>query len=89
MEERINGLSPETDPHPLASGISNTLFDACESADIQPIKTKTYSTGNKPWFDKDCQRLKNSIKKNCKKLRSTRSSPDVQQQITLDIYNII
>ena len=43
MEERINGLSHETDPHTLASGISNTLFDAWESADIQPIKTKTYS----------------------------------------------
>ena len=84
MEERINGLCHETDPHSLASGISQTLFDACESADIQPIKTKSYSNGNKPWFDKDCQRLKNLIKKNCKKLRSARSSPDIQQQITSD-----
>ena len=68
----------------MASGISNTLFDACESADIKPVRNKSHFAKNKPWFDKDCQKLKNSIKKNCKKLRLAKSYTGLQQQVTSD-----
>ena len=60
METRLSSLAnQEINPQGLASEITNILLDACELADIKPVRIKTQKNGsNKPWFDKDCQKLK-------------------------------
>ena len=68
-------------PQELASRITNTLFEACSLAELRPKKTKIF-TADKPWFDKECHTLKNSIKKMCKKLRANKSDCSLQQQIS-------
>ena len=69
------------DPQELATGITNTLLEACSLAELRPKKTKI-NTADKPWFDKECQTLKNSIKKMCKKLRANKSDRSLQQKIS-------
>ena len=69
------------DPQSLATGITSTLLEACNTAQIKPRKMNTKSSADHPWFDKDCQTLKNSIKKNCKKLRLNKSDCSLQRVI--------
>ena len=65
METRLSSLSNQTiGPQELVSEITSILLDACDLAEIKPVRNKNSSSNNnKPWFDKDCQKLKNSIKK--------------------------
>ena len=87
METRLSSLRDRViGPQELASEIRNILLDACELAEINPVRTKKSSdTNDKPWFDKECEKLKNSIKKLCKKLRNTKGdTKDLQQNITAE-----
>ena len=73
-------------PQELVSEITCILLDACNLAEIKPVRNKnSNNSNNKPWFDKDCQKLKNSIKRNCRKLRHTQQdSTIVQAKITTE-----
>ena len=84
MEARLSSLVNKViGPQRLASEITSILLDACELAEIKPVKIKNPISGSsKPWFDKDCQKLKNSIKKNCKKLRNNKSDITIQEKIS-------
>ena len=55
----------------LASVISNTLISVTEMCNIKSKTIKERLGSNKPWFDKECLKLKNSIKRKCKQLKNT------------------
>ena len=69
-----------TNPQALATGISDTLLDACTQSEMRPKKT-FIPTADKPWFDRECQSLKNAIKKKCKILRINKSDSNLQRQV--------
>jgi len=53
-------VEQDTGPQELTTEISKILLDACELAEIKPVKIKDEPCYNsKPWFDKDkdCQKL--------------------------------
>ena len=86
METRLSSLRNQNiGPQGLASEITSILLDACELAEIQPVRIKNQShCSDKPWFDKECHKLKNSIKKLCKKLRNSKSDATIQPKITAE-----
>ena len=69
-----------TNPQALATGISDTLLDACTQSEMRPKKT-FIPIADKPWFDRECQSLKNAIKKKCKILRINKSDSNLQRQV--------
>ena len=69
-----------TNSQALATGISDTLLDACTQSEMRPKKT-FIPTADKPWFDRECQSLKNAIKKKCKILRINKSDSNLQRQV--------
>lgn len=71
-------LSPQDQANLIET---STLLEACNTAQIKPRKTNIKSSADHPWFDKDCQTLKNSIKKNCKKLRLNKNDYSLQRVI--------
>ena len=83
IAEKLSSMNSAADPQALASEITNTLLEVCSLADLRPKRTNI-STTDKPWFDRECQTLKNTIKKKCKKLRFNRSDTTLQQQISTD-----
>ena len=82
MVDKLSNMTA-VDPQALASDITSTLVEACSLAELR-VKKVNFSNSDKPWFDKDCQTLKNSIKKNCKKLRKNKSDISLQQQISAE-----
>ena len=90
-DKLIDMSNTTNEPQALASGITNTLLEACSLAELRPKKIK-FNTTDKPWFDKECQTLKNGIKKKCKKLRANKSDFSLQQQISAknkDLKNLV
>ena len=81
IAEKLSGMNNCTDPQALATGITDTLLEACTLSEMRPKKT-FISTSDKPWFDRECQTLKNSIKKKCKILRMNKSNSNLQREIT-------
>ena len=61
--------SDSTDPQNFANEISNTLMEACSKAEIKVKKKPHKLGGNAPWFDKECEKLKKSIKRKCRDFR--------------------
>ena len=64
----LNSLS-DCDPQEMVTEISNMLLEACAKAQIKPKKA-TRLGNDDPWFDKECRKLKNSIKRKCKTLKN-------------------
>ena len=64
--DRITSLSMNTSktPSKLADQIKDLILDMANSCNIK--KSRISKTSNKPWFDKECQELKNNIRKNGK-----------------------
>ena len=81
IAEKLSGMNNCTNPQELATGITDTLLEACTLSEMRPKKTFA-STSDKPWFDRECQALKNSIKKKCKVLRKNKSDSNLQRQIS-------
>ena len=81
IAEKLSEMNNCTDPQALATGITDTLLEACTLSDMRPKKTFIPKT-DKPWFDKECLTLKNSIKKKCKTLRMNKSDSNLQRQIS-------
>ena len=68
FQEFLSHSTDNMNPQKLVSNITNTLMNACTSAGIKPRKRP--KTNHSPWFDEECQKLKRSIKKKCRKLRN-------------------
>ena len=80
IAEKLCAMNNLTNPQALATGISDTLLDACTLSEMRPKKT-FMPTADKPWFDRECQSLKNTIKKKCKILRINKSDSNLQRQV--------
>ena len=80
IAEKLCAMNNLTNPQALATGISDTLLDACTQSEMRPKKT-FIPTADKPWFDRECQSLKNAIKKKCKILRINKSDSNLQRQV--------
>lgn len=81
IAEKLNGMNSCTNPQSLATNITNTLIEACTLSEMR-LKKTNISTADKPWFDRECQTLKNNIKKKCKILRMNKSDSNLQRQIS-------
>ena len=69
IKENLNRLEQDRNMNAqtLATELTNTLLDVTKKANIKPSKAPNCHK-NEPWFDKDCVKLKNSLKSKCKKL---------------------
>ena len=70
IDEKLNRLEQDgnIDVQSLASELTNTLLDVTKRANIKPSKAANCHK-YEPWFDKDCAKIKNSLKSKCKNLR--------------------
>ena len=78
---KLMTMNYKGDPQTMMSEVSKTLLDACSKANIKP-KNKSCKIGNdEPWFDTECRKLKNSIKRKCKTLRKNSSKKNLNSEI--------
>ena len=77
----VLNLVDNLDPQFLASELTNILLDACSKAGIKPKKKPHWTGSDEPWHDDECKKLKNSIKRKCRKLRKIPSNPNLQKEI--------
>ena len=47
----------------LATGITATLIEATKLSNIKPKKSKSRLLPKNPWFDKECQKVKKSLRR--------------------------
>ena len=82
INEKLNRLEQDgnMDAQSLASELTNTLLDVTKRANINPSKAPN-GHKNEPWFDKDCIKLKNSLKSKCKKLRKNHDDFALHYQV--------
>ena len=78
------GLSEKADPQGLTTKITDVLIETCDKAGIKPKKQKQGDKSHEPWFDKECEDLKNSIKRKCRKLRKTQKDKALHNNILND-----
>ena len=80
-------LSATDNPNPqeLVTETSNILMDACSKAGIKSKKNPPTSGRQEPWYDHECRKIKNSIKKKCKKIRKRNDNENLQREILAEI----
>ena len=86
MANRLTVLDTvsNTDPQNMVSEISNILLEACSKVNIKPKRKPSKLRNDNPWFDKDCQKLKNSIKRKCRALRKNSSNSNLHSEILVE-----
>ena len=77
-------LSEKADPQGLTTKITDVLFETCDKVGIKPKKLKQGDKSHEPWFDKECEHLKNSIKRKCRTLRKTQKDKALHNNIIND-----
>ena len=80
-ERLTNSNSSDCDPQEMATEISNILLEACAKAQIKPKRKSNRLGTHDPWFDKECRKLKNSIKRKCRTLKRNNSNIDLHSEI--------
>ena len=80
----ILDTASDTDPQNMVSEISNVLLEACSKVNIKPRRKPVKLRDDNPWFDKDCQKLKNSIKRKCRALRKNSSYCNLHSEILVE-----
>ena len=65
----------------MVSVISTTLLEACSKANIKAKRKSSKLKNDDPWFDKDCKKVKNSIKRKCQLLRNDSSKTNLHFEI--------
>ena len=65
----------------LATGITTALIDATKLSNIKPQKKGSHALKKNPWFDKECQRAKHSLKRKCKNLRVNKNDINLKMEI--------
>ena len=68
----------------LTTKITDLLIETCDKAGIKPKKTNHRGKSTESWFDKECEELKNSIKRKCRKLRQNPRDMDLNICILKD-----
>ena len=68
----------------LTTKITDLLIETCDKAGIKPKKQNHRGKAREPWFDKECEELKNSIKRKCRKLRQNPRDKDLNICILKD-----
>ena len=71
----------EENAEKLVVEITDILIDATKVSRIKPKKVN--NNRNAPWFDQECQSLKNAIKRKCRKLKHVVDN----QKLNLEIFN--
>ena len=72
--------SKEVDPIQLADKIKNTIMETAKECKFK--KNKTNINNNlTPWFDKECQNLKNKIRHLGKKLKINPNDKDLRTEL--------
>ena len=66
--------SENMDAQTRATKISDLLIEACDKAGIKPRKQKENGKSSEPWFDRECEKLKTSIKKIAKSFGQIRET---------------
>ena len=59
------------------------MIETCDKAGIKPTKQKGNNKTSEPWFDEECEHLKNS-KKKCRKLRKKQKDDTLRSDILRD-----
>ena len=84
VSTKLNELftSPSLKPAELALEIKNILMDNTITANLRPIKeSNKRQQKDKPWFDKECRDIKNSLKRFCKNLKQDPCDPSIRSAI--------
>ena len=80
--DRLAALnSPDQDPQEMVAEMYKILLDACSRDNIKPRRKPSRSKNDDPWFDRECQKLKNSIKRKCQILRKNSSKTNLHADI--------
>ena len=77
------GTRDEINADYLASEITSILIDTTKKSNIKPKKVGSRSS-NEPWFDNDCVKLKNSLRKKCRKLKEKSDNHTLRSEIFKD-----
>ena len=77
--DKLNSLENISDhePHLLASEITTMLIVAAKQSKIKSTKNQPKSSKWERWYDKDCQVLKQSLKRKCRKLKTMQGNSNV------------
>ena len=86
ISEKLNSLNliEESNTEHLASGITATLLEVSEKSKLRAKKIKVKFYQNEPWFDEDCQIMKQSLKRKCRKLRKNHDDQNLKLEILED-----
>ena len=68
----------------MVSVSSTTLLEACSKANIKAKRKSSKRKNDDPWFDKDCKKVKNSIKRKCQLLRNDSSKTNLHFEIFVE-----
>ena len=80
----LNNTMFDSDPQKMVSEISNTLLEVCSKANIKPKRKSCRIGQDEPWFDKECQKLKSSIKRKCKALKRNSAKNHLHSEILME-----
>ena len=85
IEGKLRALNTSAlDPQSMVSVISTTLIEACSKANIKAKRKSSKLKNDDPWFDKDCKKVKNSIKRKCQLLRNDSSKTNLHFEIFVE-----
>ena len=86
MREKLTSLtsSENADPQGLLTKITDLLIETCDKAGIKPKKQKHKYKTSEPWFDEECENIKKSIKKMCRRLRINQKDEALRKNILMD-----
>ena len=85
IEGKLRALNTSAlDPQSMVSVISTTLLEACSKANIKAKRKSSKLKNDDPWFDKDCKKVKNSIKRKCQLLRNDSSKTNLHFEIFVE-----
>ena len=76
-------ITSDQDPQNMVSVISDTLLEACSKANIKAKKNYCTLIEDDPWFDKECKKIKNSIKIKCSLLRKDGTKTNLHSEILI------
>ena len=86
MVQKVDSISSSVNigSQELTTKITDLLIETCDKAGIKPKKQNHRGKAREPWFDKECEELKNSIKRKCRKLRQNPRDKDLNICILKD-----
>ena len=88
MEENIKILEELIDSQiggeALVTKTTEILLNTCKKAGIKPKKQSATNKVSDPWFDDECNKLKKSIKKKCKTLKTYPKNDAIRKEILTD-----